>query len=127
MTSSSSPTRTAIDRFAGSPLVAGGPRLRFYAGVPLRDSLGYALGTFCIFDVAPRRLEARDAESLREFARLAVQLVELRRAAGRADLDRAELVRVTRSLALLEALLSTVATRPTCRRRCGRRRSASAS
>ena len=95
-------------RFADSPLVVGGPRLRFYAGAPLRDSLGYALGTFGIFDVVPRRLDARDAEALREFARLAVRLVELRRAAGRADLDRAELVRVTRSLALLEALLSTV-------------------
>ncbi|HEX6835347.1 MAG TPA: GAF domain-containing protein, partial [Polyangia bacterium] len=95
-------------RFAGSPLVVSGPRLRFYAGAPLRDSLGYALGTFGIYDIVPRHLEARDAEALREFARLAVQLVELRRAAGRADLDRAELQRVTRSLALLEALLSTV-------------------
>ncbi|HEX8953441.1 MAG TPA: PAS domain S-box protein, partial [Polyangia bacterium] len=95
-------------RFAGSPLVASGPRMRFYAGVPLRDSLGYALGTFSVSDVVPRTLDARDAESLREFGRLAVQLVELRRAAGRADLDRAELQRVTRSLALLEALLSTV-------------------
>ncbi|HEY1587152.1 MAG TPA: ATP-binding protein [Polyangia bacterium] len=97
------------DRFAGSPLVAGGPRVRFYAGVPLRDSLGYALGTFSILDVMPRSFGLRDAESLREFGRLAVQLVELRRAARRADLDRAELIRVTRSLALLEALLSTVA------------------
>ncbi len=95
-------------RFAGSPLVVSGPRMRFYAGVPLRDALGYALGTFSIYDLAPRTLDARDAESLREFARLTVQLVELRRAAGRADLDRAELLRVTRSLALLEALLSTV-------------------
>ena len=95
-------------RFAGSPLVVSGPRLRFYAGAPLRDALGYALGTFAIYDIVPRALEARDAEALREFARLAVQLIELRRAAGRADLDRAELQRVTRSLALLEALLSTV-------------------
>jgi PAS domain S-box-containing protein len=96
-------------RFAASPLVAGGPRVRFYAGAPLRDSLGYALGTFSILDVMPRSFGLRDAESLREFGRLAVQLVELRRAARRADLDRAELIRVTRSLALLEALLSTVA------------------
>jgi PAS domain S-box-containing protein len=95
-------------RFAGSPLVDGWPHVRFYAGVPLRDSLGYALGTFSIFGVEPRQLDARDAEALREFARLAFQLVELRRAASRADLDRAELARLTRSLALLEALLSAV-------------------
>ena len=97
----------ADDRFAGSPLVEGGPRVRFYAGVPLRDSLGYALGTFSIHDVAPRTLSASEAESLHEFARLATRLVEARYAARRADLDRAELARVTRSLALLEAVLST--------------------
>ncbi len=95
-------------RFADSPLVESGPRVRFYAGAPLRDSLGYALGTFSIFGGEPRQLGARDAAALREFARLAFQLLELRRAAGRADVDRAELMRVTRSLALLEALLSAV-------------------
>ena len=106
--SSSCATRSRDRRFADSPLVASGPRVRFYAGAPLRDSLGYALGTFSIFGGEPRQLGARDAASLREFARLAFQLLELRRAAGRADVDRAELVRVTRSLALLEALLSAV-------------------
>ncbi|HEY2747913.1 MAG TPA: PAS domain S-box protein, partial [Polyangia bacterium] len=96
------------DRFAASPLVSGGPRVRFYAGVPLRDSLGYALGTFSIQDAEPRQLSRQDAESLREFARLAVRLVELRRAAGRGDAASLELARVRRSLALLEALLSAV-------------------
>ncbi|MCU1282336.1 MAG: hypothetical protein JWM53_5882 [bacterium] len=95
-------------RFAGSPLVDSGPRLRFYAGVPLRDSLGYALGTFSILAPEPRHLDAQDAAALREFARLAFRLVELRHAAGRADLDRVELARLTRSLALLEAILSSV-------------------
>ena len=95
-------------RFASSPLVEGGPRVRFYAGVPVRDSLGYALGTFSILGLEPRCLDARDAEALREFARLASRLVELRHAAGRADVDRVVLARLTRSLALLEALLSAV-------------------
>src|SRR5262249_44482135 len=95
-------------RFADSPLVETGPRVRFYAGVPLRDTLGYALGTFAILDERPRHLDASDAESLREFARLAFQLVELRRAARRADSARAALKRLTRSLALLEAILSAV-------------------
>ncbi|MCU1276823.1 MAG: hypothetical protein JWM53_369 [bacterium] len=95
-------------RFAHSPLVDSGPHVRFYAGVPVRDSLGYALGTFSIQGLEPRRLDTRDAEALREFARLAFRLVELRHAAGRADVDRIELARLTRSLALLEALLSAV-------------------
>ena len=95
-------------RFAGSPLVAGGPRLRFYAGVPLRDALGYTLGTFSIFGAEPRQLSANDAASLREFGSLASRLVELRRAAGKADAASVELAQVRRSLALLEALLSAV-------------------
>jgi PAS domain S-box-containing protein len=95
-------------RFADSPLVDGGPRVRFYAGVPLRDTLGYALGTFAILGHEPRGLDADEAEALREFGRLAVRLVELRHAASRADLDRVELARLTRTLALLEAILTAV-------------------
>jgi PAS domain S-box-containing protein len=98
----------ADERFARSPLVDSWPRIRFYAGVAVRDSLGYALGTFSIFDDQPRHLDAADAESLREFARLAFQLVELRRAARRGDEDRVTLKRLTRSLALLEAILTAV-------------------
>jgi PAS domain S-box-containing protein len=95
-------------RFADSPLVGSGPRVRFYAGVPLRDSLGYVLGTFSIFASEPRRLQSGDAEALRELGRLAVRLVELRHAAARADVDRVEMARLTRSLSLLEAILSAV-------------------
>jgi PAS domain S-box-containing protein len=95
-------------RFADSPLVDSGPRVRFYAGVPLLDAHGYALGTFSILAAEPRSLDAEDADALREFGRLAVRLVELRHAAGRADLDRVELARLTRSLSLLEAILSAV-------------------
>lgn len=75
------PDAGSDERFAGSPLVASGPHLRYYAGVPLRDRLGYALGTFAILDARPRRLAAADAELLRELARVALRLVELRGAA----------------------------------------------
>jgi GAF domain-containing protein len=42
-------------RFAANPLVTGTPGIRFYAGVPLIDRMGYALGALCIADVAPRQ------------------------------------------------------------------------
>jgi GAF domain-containing protein len=41
-------------RFAHSPLVLAGPRIRFYAGVPLIDTAGYALGALCVADTHPR-------------------------------------------------------------------------
>lgn len=43
-------------RFAQNPLVTGAPYIRFYAGVPLIDPEGFALGTLCILDYKPRTL-----------------------------------------------------------------------
>jgi len=60
-------------RFAGSPAVTGPPSLRFYAGVPLLDRQGHALGALCIADDKPRPVMpslfqlirlAREAESI---------------------------------------------------------------
>jgi len=41
-------------RFRGNPLVVEAPNLRFYAGAPLVDHQGYALGTIAVVDVRPR-------------------------------------------------------------------------
>jgi diguanylate cyclase (GGDEF)-like protein len=41
------------DRFADNPLVAGEPRVRFYAGFPLRLRDGASVGSLCLIDYAP--------------------------------------------------------------------------
>ncbi len=43
------------DRFADSPLVTGGPRIRFYAGFPVFHDDGGCLGTLCLIDTRPRQ------------------------------------------------------------------------
>jgi diguanylate cyclase len=55
-------------RFAGNPLVAGAPHIRFYAGVPLRSSAGLVLGTLCAIDTRPRTLSASKQAALCDLA-----------------------------------------------------------
>lgn len=43
-------------RFAENPLVTGEPRIRFYAGAPLLDGKGNALGSICVIDRQPRSI-----------------------------------------------------------------------
>ena len=58
----------ADPRFADNPLVTGGPRIRFYAGAPLRLQDGHAVGSLCIIAPTPRQFSPRDRELLAELA-----------------------------------------------------------
>ena len=71
----------AVDpRFFDNPLVLGPPDIRFYAGVPLVNAEGFALGTLCVIDRRPRDLPAGQRETLRALAQAAMTALELRRA-----------------------------------------------
>lgn len=68
-------------RTRANPLVADGPRIRFYAGAPLRTREGDVLGSLCVIDDRPRAggLTEAQAKSLRALARQVISLLELRR------------------------------------------------
>ena len=63
----------ADPRFADNPLVADGPRLRFYAGMPLTLADGSRVGTLCVADYRPRHLDDDQLDSLREVAARVVE------------------------------------------------------
>ncbi len=65
--------------FATNPFVVGPPNFRFYAGATIRSSDGYALGTVCIADQAPRKLDEPKLDALRALARQTAALLELRK------------------------------------------------
>lgn len=74
---------SADSRFADNPLVTHSPNIRFYAGIPLQETGGNILGTFCIIDTIPRALSEVDLQLLKDIALLAQE--EL----NKAELNRA--------------------------------------
>ena len=67
------------DRFRELSYVAGEPYCRFYAGMPLINPEGYALGTLCVVDFKPRQITFAQAEAMRRLSRQVVAQLELRR------------------------------------------------
>ncbi|QSX76962.1 GGDEF domain-containing protein [Agrilutibacter solisilvae] len=67
-------------RFHDNPLVTGDPSIRFYAGAPLVDSGGHAIGTLCVIDTVPRDLEPFQQRALESLSRQVMALMELRAA-----------------------------------------------
>lgn len=61
-------------RFGNYPSVLGHPHIRFYAGVPLVDQAGFALGALCVADIKPR-LEFFNAYDLTHLARRAERIL----------------------------------------------------
>ena len=74
------PDALADERFRDNPLVTGEPRVRAYAGVPLVDPDGHALGTLCVIDHAPRTFTPEALEVLQRLGRQVVAQLQLRRA-----------------------------------------------
>ncbi|MBU2033451.1 MAG: sensor domain-containing diguanylate cyclase [Alphaproteobacteria bacterium] len=70
-------------RFRRSPLVVSGPRIRSYAGVPLRTPDGYNIGALCAMDTVPRTFDEEELDILARLAALVIDKLELRRIAER--------------------------------------------
>ena len=68
-------------RFAHHPWVAGEPGLRFYAGAPIVDAQGHALGTIAVADIHPRAFTDGQKSALQDLATLALALLDGRQRA----------------------------------------------
>lgn len=70
------------ERFRDNPFVTSEPKIRFYAGAPLINEDGYALGTLCVIDQAPREMTGDQKEALQALSRLVLAQMEFRRNLG---------------------------------------------
>lgn len=68
-------------RFSTHPMVAAGPRLRFYAGARITTDDGIVLGSVCVFDSVPRPggLTPEEADTLLAVARQVMTQLEHKR------------------------------------------------
>lgn len=67
------------ERFHDNPLVTGNPDIVFYAGVPLIDEKGFALGTICAIDTKPRELSQQQVNALKILSKKVIALLSIKK------------------------------------------------
>ncbi len=78
------------ERFFDNPLIEMSDAI-FYAGVPLVNSEGFALGTLCVFDHQPRTLTTSQIDAMVTLGKQVVNSMELRRKNNALEITKAEL------------------------------------
>lgn len=68
----------ADPRFRDNPLVLGSPHIRFYAGAPIINRNGLALGSVCVIDTVPRSFGMVDRMVLAQLTVTALVAIEKR-------------------------------------------------
>ncbi|GGP19580.1 sensor domain-containing diguanylate cyclase [Silvimonas iriomotensis] len=76
-------------RFHDNPSVVGPPYIRFYAGKALKTLSGYRIGSLCVFDSRPRKLDEAGVHLLLDVATLVQKELHAREFAIRASLSQA--------------------------------------
>jgi two-component system, NtrC family, sensor kinase len=72
------PSAREDHRFANNPLVTSAPNIQFYAGAPLVNSDGFALGTLCVIDQVPRQMTIDQINALQALSRQVMTQLEIR-------------------------------------------------
>lgn len=85
------PDLTQDPRTADNSLVTGPDQFRYYAGMPMIADNGLPIGTLCVLDYKPRRLDPDHVETLRVMAGLVMRQIALHKALEDGEVLRAEI------------------------------------
>lgn len=77
---------TADDRFADNPLVTGEPKVRFYAGYPIKGPNGHRIGTLCVIDTEPHQLSSGEIRTLEDLGAMVEDEIKIASQAAVDDL-----------------------------------------
>lgn len=91
---------TADERFRDNPLVKDDPSIRFYAGKPLVTADGYAIGTLCVIDRQPRRLQPHQIRALDALGQTVTSIIEEHARLQKVVIDRDNVEEVLRENAI---------------------------
>ena len=70
------PDASKDKRFFDNPLVTGGPKIRFYAGCPLKIRQGINIGTLCLMDTEPKHFNEEDQQLLEDLGAIIEQEIK---------------------------------------------------
>ena len=65
------------ERFKNNPIVTMQPGAKFYAGTPLKSNDGHNIGTLCVMDVKPNKLDDEQTNCLKALSAQVSNLMEL--------------------------------------------------
>jgi signal transduction histidine kinase len=80
------------ERFADNPLVTGSFSVAFYAGVPLVNEEGHALGSLCVIDNKAKKLNDQQINTLKILGKQVMAQLELRKKIASLEIANAALL-----------------------------------
>ncbi|QQL49498.1 PAS domain S-box protein [Mucilaginibacter ginkgonis] len=93
-------------RFADNPLVTGPTNINFYAGIPLVDDDGFALGSLCVIDQERKKLTDQQINALRMLGWQVIDKLRLRRQNAELQVMNEQLKDAQQKVNILNAILT---------------------
>lgn len=90
------------ERFKDNPLVTQAPHVRFYAGAPLITPDGFNIGSLCVIDNVPNKINNEQVLALQSLSRLVINQMELKINHNKLIITNNEMLAVREAYAIVE-------------------------